>query len=48
MFAAEVVVDAVEMKGDVDFGDALEWAVPKGAEQGSGAEGGESSQSGGF
>ena len=32
MFAAEVVVDAVEMEGDVDLGDALEWAEAKSAE----------------
>ncbi len=26
VLAAEIVVDAVEVEGDVDLGDALEWA----------------------
>ena len=32
MFAAEVVLDAIEMERDVDFGDALKWAEAKSAE----------------
>ena len=32
MFAAEIVIDAVEVEGDVDLGDALEWAEAEIAE----------------
>ena len=48
MFAAEVVVDTVEMEGDVDFSDALEWAEAKGAEQSGGADSGEFLEGGGL
>ena len=44
VFAAEVVVDTVEMEGDVDFGNALEWAEAKIAEQRKWAGGREFSQ----
>ena len=48
MFAAEIVVDAVEVEGGVDFGDALEWAEAEVAEQCSGAGGGEFLEGGGW
>ena len=48
VFAAEVVVDAVEVEGDVEFGDALEWAEAESAENRSRAEGGEFLEGGGL
>ena len=38
MFAAEIVVNSVEVEGDVDFGDALQRAESEGAKQGGGSE----------
>jgi hypothetical protein len=48
VFAAKIVVDAIETEGHVDLGDALERAEAESAEQCGGAEGGEFLEGGGL